>query len=138
MSWGWSKMRHGVMHTSRGETTWKRIPGRDSVKCQSPEAEACLENSKDRGKRRKLHGLPSCFSHVWLFATLWITTHQASLTMRFSRQKYWVGLSWPPPVDLHDPGIEPESHASPLLAGRLFTTSTTWEAGWSSVYWGEQ
>ena len=31
----------------------------------------------------------------------------------------------PPPGDLPDPEIEP---ASPALAGRFFTTSTTWEA----------
>ena len=30
--------------------------------------------------------------------------------------------------DLSDPGIEPASLASPALAGRLFTTSATWEA----------
>ena len=30
--------------------------------------------------------------------------------------------------DLSDPGIEPTSLASPALAGRFFTSSTTWEA----------
>ena len=30
--------------------------------------------------------------------------------------------------DLPDPGIEPESLASPVLAGGFFTTSATWEA----------
>ena len=33
-----------------------------------------------------------------------------------------------PPEDLPDPGIEPVSLTSPALAGRFFTTSTTWEA----------
>ena len=33
-----------------------------------------------------------------------------------------------PPEDLLDPGIEPVSLTSPALAGRFFTTSTTWEA----------
>ena len=32
------------------------------------------------------------------------------------------------PEDLPDPGIEPESLASPALAGELFNTSATWEA----------
>ena len=32
------------------------------------------------------------------------------------------------PGDLLDPRIEPESLASPALAGRFFTTSATWEA----------
>ena len=35
----------------------------------------------------------------------------------------------PPPGDLPDPRIEPVSLMSPELAGRFFTTSTTWEAG---------
>ena len=30
--------------------------------------------------------------------------------------------------DLPDPGIEPVSLMSPALAGKFFTTSTTWEA----------
>ena len=31
--------------------------------------------------------------------------------MEFPRQEYWSGLSFPPPGDLPDPGIEPESPA---------------------------
>ena len=41
--------------------------------------------------------------------------------MGFSRQEYWSGLPCPPPGDLPDPGIEPESLTSPALAGRFFT-----------------
>ena len=37
--------------------------------------------------------------------------HQAPLSMRFSRQGYWSGLSFPFPGDLPNPGIEPESLA---------------------------
>ena len=33
------------------------------------------------------------FSHVWLFATLWTVACLAPLSMRFSRQEYWSGLS---------------------------------------------
>ena len=51
--------------------------------------------------------------------------HKAPLSMGFSRQEYWSGLQFLPPGDLSNPGIEP---ASPALAGRFFTTSTTWEA----------
>ena len=54
--------------------------------------------------------------------------HQAPLSMGFSRQEYWSGLSCPPPGDLPNPGIQPSSSKSPALAGRFFTTSTTWEA----------
>ena len=68
-----------------------------------------------------------CFSHVLLFATLWTLDHQAPLSMGFSRQEYWSGLPCPPPGDLPNPGIELMSLTSPALAGRFFTTSTTWE-----------
>ena len=59
------------------------------------------------------------------FATQW--THQAPLSMGFSRQEYWSGLPCPS-GDLPDPGIEPVSLTSPALVGRFFITSTTWEA----------
>ena len=53
---------------------------------------------------------------------------QGPLSMGFSRQEYWRGLSFPPPRDLPNPGIKPMSLTSPALAGRFFTTSITWEA----------
>ena len=62
------------------------------------------------------------------FATLWTVTHQAPLSMEFSKQGYWSGLPCPSPGDLPDPGIEPTSLLSPTLTGRFFTTSATWEA----------
>ena len=36
---------------------------------------------------------------------------QASLSMEFFRQEYWRGLPSPPPGDLPDPGIKPQSPA---------------------------
>ena len=67
----------------------------------------------------------SCFGCVWLFVTPWTVTRQAPLSIGFSRQEYWSGLPCPPPRDLRNPGIKP---GSPALAGRFFTSSTTWEA----------
>ena len=64
----------------------------------------------------------SCFSHVPLFATLWIVVHQASLSMGFSIQEYWSGLPCPPPGDLPKSGIEPTSLTSPALTGGFFST----------------
>ena len=55
--------------------------------------------------------------------------YQAPLSMGFSRQEYWSGLPCPPPEDLPNPGIGPESFKSPALSGGFFTTSTTWEWG---------
>ena len=43
--------------------------------------------------------------------TLWTVTHQAPLSMGFSRQEYWSGLPFPSPGDLPNPGIEPRSSA---------------------------
>ena len=60
--------------------------------------------------------------------TPWAVTCQAPLSMAFSGQEYWSGLPYPLSGDLPDPGIQPLSLMSPALAGRFFTTSTTWEA----------
>ena len=70
----------------------------------------------------------SHFSHVQLFVTLWTVAHQAPLPMGFSRQEYWSGLPYPPPVDLFDPEIELTSLMSPALSGGCFTMSASWEA----------
>ena len=69
----------------------------------------------------------SHLSHVQLFVTLWTIAHQAPLSMGFFRQEYWSGLPWPPPRNHPNPGTEPKSIMSPALAGRFFTTSSTWE-----------
>ena len=42
-------------------------------------------------------------------ATSWTVARQVPLSMGFPRQEYWSGLPFPPPGDLPDPGIEPES-----------------------------
>ena len=72
--------------------------------------------------------VPSRFSRVLLFLSLWTIAFQAPLSMGFSRQEYWNGLPCPPPGDLPDPGIKPSSLTSPALAGGFFTASATWEA----------
>jgi len=68
------------------------------------------------------------FSHVQLFVTLWTVALQVPLSMGFSRQEYWSGLTFPSPEDLPDPRIKPMSLASPALTVRFFTTNATWEA----------
>ena len=70
----------------------------------------------------------SHFSLVRLFVTLWSATCQAPLSMQFSTQKYWSGLTCPPPMDLPDPGMELACCMSPTLAGRFFTTNAIQEA----------
>ena len=48
----------------------------------------------------------------------WTVAHQAPLSMKFSRQEYWSGLSLPIPEDLPNPRIK---LTSPALAGEFFT-----------------
>ena len=57
----------------------------------------------------------SCFIHVQLFVILWTVAQQAPLSMGFSRQEYWSGLTCPPPGHIPDPEIEPASPASFVL-----------------------
>ena len=56
-------------------------------------------------------------------------THQAHLSMKFSRQEYWSGLPYPLPRDIPNPGIKPTSLRSSALADRFFTTTTTSREG---------
>ena len=65
----------------------------------------------------------SHFSHVWLCHPM-DCSPSCSFVHGFSRQEYWSGLPCPPPGHLSHPGIKPSSRA---LAGRFFTSSTTWE-----------
>ena len=58
-------------------------------------------------------------SCVRLFRILWTVALQASLSMRFSRQKCWSRLPFSPPGDLPELGVEP---ASPALAGGFSNT----------------
>ena len=54
--------------------------------------------------------------------TPWTAAHQALLPVEFSRQEYRIGLPFPIPEDLPNPGIEPTCLMSPALAGRFSTT----------------
>ena len=42
--------------------------------------------------------------------------------MGFPRQEYWIGLPFPPPGHLPNPGIRPTSSEYPALAGRFFSS----------------
>ena len=53
--------------------------------------------------------------------TPWTVPHQAPLSLGFSRQEYWNGLSFSSPGDLPCPGIK-----SPTLTGGFFTTEPWW------------
>ena len=74
-------------------------------------------------------------SHVWLFATPWTIAHQAPPSMRFSRQEYWSGLSFPSPFDCwvacicpwlwvksNSPHFTNQHHFNTCLSSRQHTT----------------
>ena len=71
----------------------------------------------------------SCFSHVWLFATLWIAAHQAPLSMEFSRQDSGEGCHF----FLHR--VFPTQELNPsLLHCRLILYH--WAFGETPLWWG--
>ena len=55
-------------------------------------------------------------SRVRLFGTPRAVARQTPPSMGFSGQEYWSGWPFPPPGDRPNPGIKPESLASPVLA----------------------
>ena len=71
----------------------------------------------------------SHFSCVQLFTMLWTAARQAPLSMGFSRQEYWSGLSFPSLGDLPNSGMKPTCPVSPVLAGGVFTTRATADGG---------
>ena len=95
-----------------------------------------LDSIEDPCLNQLLHCafMPSPFSHVRLLVTPWTAACQATLSMGFSRQESWSGLPCPLAGDLPNPGVKPASLMSPAMAGRLFTTSTTWEAQLSCMH----
>ena len=64
-------------------------------------------------------------------AAPWTLAHQAPLSMGFSRQEHWSGLSFFPPVDLRNPGIKAESPVSP--AGQVDSLPND-PSGWFKCY----
>ena len=65
----------------------------------------------------------SSFNWVWLFVILWTVTHQAPLSMGFSRQEYWSELPCPPSGDLPDSEIKPKSPEAPALQAEFLLLS---------------
>ena len=58
-------------------------------------------------------------SCIRLFAAPWAVTHQAPLSMGFSRGEYWGGLPFPTTGELPNLGIKP---MCPALAVGFFPT----------------
>ena len=72
----------------------------------------------------------SCFSHIQLCLTLKTIASQTPLSMGFSRQESWSGLPCPPPGNLADAGIEPESLTTAASACEPFTLMPPGKSHW--------
>ena len=70
-------------------------------------------------------------SHVQFFATPWTVACQPPLSMGFSRQEYWSGLTFPSPEDLPDPEIKP---GCPALQADSLPSEPPREAHFSTYY----
>ena len=66
----------------------------------------------------------SCFSSVWLFATLWTVDHQAPLSLELSRWEYWSGMPCPSWGDGPNLSTESVSPVSPALQADSLPTET--------------
>ena len=75
------------------------------------------ELREKKKKKKKNLCTPSDFICVQFFAPLWTVALQAPLSMGFSRQEYWSGLSCPLPGDRPEPRTEPQFLMSTALAG---------------------
>ena len=58
------------------------------------------------------------------FATPWTVAHHAPMSVRFPRQEYWSGLSFPSPGDLAKPGFELAPPAAAAAAKSLQSCPT--------------
>ena len=92
-------------HRARqGEAGWAPCPHLffPSVVCQS-------SRCRESGATLQCTCMPSLSCPtLW---TPWTVAYQTPLSMGFSRQEDWSGLTFPPPGDPPDPGIEPGSPA---------------------------
>ena len=116
------------LHGCRGIVAWKGRQGfGNKALCSLPRSSYhhwTVRLSQSYLLNSRIVLVLSCFSGVWLFATLWAVACQAPLPMGFSRQEYCSGLPFPSPGNLPDLGI---AHASLSLAvaSRFFTTGAT-------------
>ena len=121
------RIRHLKTHTT-GNAKWCSLGWREMMS----ETENLNEGLKSAptGKVKESHLVVS--DSLW---PLWTRAYQAPLSLEFSRQEYWSGLTLPSPGDLPDPGIEPESPAlqadslpsePPRFRLSIFSKNTPW------------
>ena len=82
---------------------------------EEPGAGYCPWGRKELDTTERLHSL-QLLSHVQLFSTPGAVACQVPLSMGFSKQEYWSGLSFASLEDLSDPGIKPVSPALQVVS----------------------
>ena len=94
-------------------------------------------NSEKKTYEMRYEGIsPMCvFSCLWLFETPWTVAHQTLLSMEFSRQEYWSGLSFPFPGDLPNTGTEPTVSCVSCIGGQIIYHCTTHHSGSPHLDW---
>ena len=86
-----------------------RSPGEGN---SNPLQYSCLGKPMDRGVWwATVNGWVLVTQSCPTLCTLWTISHQAPLSMGFSRQEYWSGLPCLSPGNLPNPGIKPRSPA---------------------------
>ena len=70
----------------------------------------------------------NCSSQVWLFCDPMGCSPPGSSVHEILQAIKLEWIAMPSSRDVPNPGVKPMSLTSPALAGRFFTTSTTWEA----------
>ena len=91
--------------------------------CHCPKCTLIFDFQNSIIKKVKLKSL----SHVQLSETLWTVAYQAPLSMGFSRQGYWSGLSFPSPGESSRPRDQTWiSH----IAGRHFIIWAVFKEVW--------
>ena len=74
-------------------------------------------------------GVVPVHAHVQLSVAPQTVARQAPLSMEFSKQECWSGLTFPSTGDLPNSGIKSTSLVSPPFAGRFFTTVPSGKPG---------
>ena len=83
----------------------------------------------------------SCFSHIWLFAPPCTVARQTLLSIGFSQQEYWSGLSFPPPGESSWPRDQKHISCVSSISRQIFHHWAIWN--WEQyllkliVFWKE-
>ena len=91
----WSAAVHAVANSRTGLSVWTELNWTELKHSVYSAEHNLTATGRENGRVDSLlvwHICAWLLSSVWLFATPWTVTHQASLSMGISRQECWSGL----------------------------------------------